>query len=160
MTWRLPARRWRRHPELAPGRRLPEPVRKWWTSRLGSLRCQTGDDLEDDVGDLLCLDSLESFERFEEPWANEEVGERAVPLLAGKGACGPLGEDEVPEPLLGVGELGAVSSRALGLVVLVAFRSRARVDFRSFSALFARRSAWSSRNRSCSRSSVPARSWV
>ena len=34
------------------------------------------------------------------------------------------------------------------------------MDFRSFSARFARRSAWSSRYRSVSRSSAPARSWV
>ena len=50
----------------------------------GELRCQSCDDLEGDVGHLLWLDSLESFERFEESWANDEVGERAARCSLGR----------------------------------------------------------------------------
>ena len=58
----------------------------------GELRGKAGDDLEDDISDLLLLDAFEPTEGVEETRPNGVVRQRTIVLLAGQRSGSPLGE--------------------------------------------------------------------
>ena len=109
------------------------------------LRREARDDLKDDVGNLLFLDALYAVERVEEARSDDEVRQGPVTLFAGESSGGPLGENQVAEALARRRRTEVPPLRQRAAFALPALRSRDLVDLRSFSARFARRSAWSSR---------------
>ena len=58
----------------------------------GELRGKAGDDLEDDISDLLLLDAFEPTEGVEETRPNGVAGQRTIVLLAGQRSGSPLFE--------------------------------------------------------------------
>lgn len=97
-----PSRRGRLDLETRPPRHrpvLPDP--DWiFSARAGAkvvdlpagdLRGKAGDDLEDDVSDLLLLDAFEPAEGVEETRPDGVVGQRTVVLLAGQCSGSPIG---------------------------------------------------------------------